>query len=75
MVRFCSIEGVNEKRKRRIKREAVKEGGEDMREGVEGEEKAACAEEKGDKDFAGVDTFSSLLYVTRATAACRPLRL
>ena len=44
VVRFCSREGVNEKRKWRIKREAAKEGGEEMREGVEGKE----------RDFAGV---------------------
>lgn len=39
VVRFCSREGVNEKRKWRIKREAAKEGGEEMREGVEGKER------------------------------------
>lgn len=36
VVRFCPWEGVNETRKWRIKREAVKEGWEEMREGVEG---------------------------------------
>lgn len=39
VVRFCSREGVNEKRKWRIKREVAKEGGEEIREGVERKER------------------------------------
>lgn len=42
VVRFCSRDGVNEKRKWRIKRAAAKEGEEEMMEGVEGKERERC---------------------------------
>lgn len=72
VVRFCSREGVNEKRKWRIKREAAMEGGEEMRGGgrKRERERELYSVQRG---FCWcLDTLASLLYVTRATAVCRP---